>query len=72
LRPRTKRLIDNFDLVVTSRWPTMQDIRLPRWGRWLLKLLSDWRYRLQIYSCPIELKWMQRYFKLRKPKEESL
>lgn len=72
LRPRTKRLIDNFELVVTSRWPTLQDIRLPRWGRWLLKLLSNWRYRLQIYSYPIELKWMQRYFKLRKPKEESL
>jgi radical SAM superfamily enzyme YgiQ (UPF0313 family) len=72
LRPHTKRLIDNFELVVTSRWPTMQDIRLPRWGRWLLKLLSDWRYRLRVYSFPIELRWMQRYFKLRKPKEESL
>ena len=72
LRPHTKRLIDNFELVVTSRWPTMQDIRLPRWGRWILKLLSDWRYRLQVYSFPIELRWMQRYFKLRKPKEESL
>jgi len=72
LRPHTKRLIDNFELVVTSRWPTMQDIRLPRWGRWILKLLSDWRYRLQIYSYPYELKWLQRYFKLRKPREESL
>ena len=72
LRPRTKRLIDNFDVVVTSRWPTRQDIRLPRWGRWLLKLLSDWRYRLQIYSYPFELEWLQRYFKLRKPKEESV
>jgi radical SAM superfamily enzyme YgiQ (UPF0313 family) len=72
LRPPTKRLIDNFELVVTSRWPTMQDIRLPRWGRWLLKLLSDWRYRLRFYSFPFELRWTQRYFKLRKPKEESL
>ena len=72
LRPRTKRLIDNFELVITSRWPTMQDIRLPRWGRWSLKLLSDWRYRLRVYSFPVELRWMQRYFKLRKPKEESL
>ena len=72
LKPHTKRLIDNFDMVVTSRWPTAQDIRLPRWGRWLLKLLSDWRYRLHVYSFPIELKWMQQYFKLRRPKEESL
>jgi hypothetical protein len=37
-----------------------------------LKLLSDWRYRLSFYSFPFELKWTQRYFKLRKPKEESL
>jgi len=72
LRPHTKRLIDNFELVITSRWPTMQDISLPRWGRWLLKLLSDWRYRLSFYSFPFELRWTQRYFKLRKPKEESL
>ena len=33
LRPTTKRLIDNFELVVSSRWPTVQDIRLPPWGR---------------------------------------
>ena len=41
LRPRTKQLIDNFELVVSSRWPTVQDIRLPRWGRWVLKTLSQ-------------------------------
>ncbi len=72
LRPRTKRLIDNFELVVSSRWPTLQDIRLPFWGRRLLKILSDWRYRLRIYSYPIELKWAQRLLELRKPKVESL
>jgi anaerobic magnesium-protoporphyrin IX monomethyl ester cyclase len=72
LRPATKRLIDNFDVVVTSRWPTIQDIRLPAWGRRLLKLLSDWRYRFRIYSYPFELKWMRQYLRLRIPKEESL
>ena len=70
--PRIKRLIDNFDVVVTSRWPTIQDIRLPGWGRRLLKLLSDWRYRLKVYSFPVELKWTRQYFRLRNPKEESL
>ncbi len=72
LRPRTKRLIDNFELVVSSRWPTVQDIRLPGWGRRLLKVLSDWRYRLGIYSFPVELKGAQRFLELRKPKVESL
>jgi anaerobic magnesium-protoporphyrin IX monomethyl ester cyclase len=72
LKPRTKRLIDNFDLVVSSRWPTIQDIRLPAWGRWLLKALSGWRYRLRVYALPLELKWAQRAINLRKPKMESL
>jgi anaerobic magnesium-protoporphyrin IX monomethyl ester cyclase len=72
LRPRTKRLIDNFELVVSSRWPTVQDIRLPSWGRWLLRALSRWRYRLRVYSAPWELRWAQRVIDLRKPKAESL
>lgn len=72
LRPRTKRLIDNFELVVSSRWPTLQDIRLPAWGRRTLEILGGWRYRLGIYSFPLELKWAQRVINLRKPKLESL
>jgi anaerobic magnesium-protoporphyrin IX monomethyl ester cyclase len=72
LRPTTKRLIDNFELVVSSRWPTVQDMRLPRWGRWALQSLSSWRYRLGIYSFPLELRWMQQFIELRKPKLESL
>jgi radical SAM superfamily enzyme YgiQ (UPF0313 family) len=72
LRPSTKRLVDNFELVVSSRWPTVQDIRLPSWGRWLLKTLSAWRFRLGFYAAPLELKWAQRAIDLRKPKVESL
>jgi anaerobic magnesium-protoporphyrin IX monomethyl ester cyclase len=72
LRLPTKRLIDNFELVVSSRWPTVQDIRLPNWGRLTLKALSSWRYRLGIYGAPLELKWTQQFIELRKPKAESL
>jgi len=72
LRRRTKRSIDNFELVVSSRWPTVQDVRLPNWGRTVLKALSDWRYRLKFYSLPLELKLAQRVIDLRKPKVESL
>ena len=72
LQPGTKRRIDNFELVVSSRWPTVQDIRLPAWGRWMLKALSDWRYRLGVYTLPLELKFAQRVINLRKPKWESL
>jgi anaerobic magnesium-protoporphyrin IX monomethyl ester cyclase len=71
LKPATKRLIDNFELVVASRWPTIQDIRIPAWSRWLLKILSSWRYRLGVYAFPKELDWAQRFIELRKPKLES-
>lgn len=67
-----KRRLDDFEIVVASRWPTRQDIRLPAWGRRLLKALSAWRYRLKVYAFPFELQWAQRMIDLRKPKEESL
>jgi anaerobic magnesium-protoporphyrin IX monomethyl ester cyclase len=72
LKRKTKRLIDNFETVVSSRWPTVQDIRAPRWSRALLKTLSSWRYAARIYAYPQELRWAQRFITLHKPKEESL
>ena len=36
------------------------------------KTLSTWRYRLGVYTAPLELKWAQRAIDLRKPKAESL
>jgi len=72
LRLKTKRLIDNFETVVASRWPTVQDIRAPRWGRMLLQMLSAWRYTLRVYMFPLELRWAQQFIDLRKPKRESL
>jgi radical SAM superfamily enzyme YgiQ (UPF0313 family) len=72
LRRRTKKLIDNFETVVSSRWPTVQDIRAPRWSRALLQGLSAWRYSSEIYRYPKELQWAQRFIDLRRPKQESL
>ena len=69
---RIKRRIDNFELVVSSRWPTAQDILLPGWGRSLLRALSAWRYRFGVYDFPVELRFAQRMVQLRKPQFESL
>lgn len=69
---RIKHRIDNFELVISSRWPTIQDIQLPAWGRATLKGLSSWRYRTGFYSWPVELLWAQRLIALRKPRLESL
>jgi radical SAM superfamily enzyme YgiQ (UPF0313 family) len=72
LKRKTKDLIDNFELVISSRWPTVQDIRAPKWSRTLLKSLSAWRYASRIYAYPKELRWAHQFVNLRKPKEESL
>ncbi len=72
LKPSTKRRIDNFRLVVSSRWPTVQDARLSPWGRRSLQALSAWRYRLGFYNFPYELQLMQWLAHLRKPEVESL
>ena len=72
LKRKTKRLIENFEVVVGSRWPTVQDIRAPRWSRALLKTLSAWRYASHIYRFPKELRWAHQFIDLRKPKQESL
>jgi radical SAM superfamily enzyme YgiQ (UPF0313 family) len=69
---RIKRRIDGFEMVVNCRWPTVQDIYLPRWGRAVLKALSSWRYALGVYEYPFELRWAQHYMNLRKPRFESL
>ncbi|HYM10057.1 MAG TPA: radical SAM protein [Bryobacterales bacterium] len=72
LPEHVKRRIDDFELVVNSRWPTVQDIHLRQWGRTLLQSLSSWRYRLGIYDFPVELAWAQKLVNLRKPRLESL
>jgi len=72
LKRKTKKLIDNFEVVVNSRWPTVQDIRAPRWSRALLKTLSSWRYAARVYAFPKELRLAQQFIALRKPKQESL
>jgi anaerobic magnesium-protoporphyrin IX monomethyl ester cyclase len=72
LKQKTKNLIDNFEVVISSRWPTVQDIRAPRWSRALLQSLSSWRYAAGIYAFPKELRMAQQFITLRKPKQESL
>lgn len=72
LKTRTKRLIDNFETVISSRWPTVQDVKLRVWQRWMLKALADWRYRCRIYALPFELRAVRRAINLRRPKVESL
>jgi radical SAM superfamily enzyme YgiQ (UPF0313 family) len=72
LPPRVRRRIRDFETVMNSRWPTTQDVRLPRWGRAILQTLSSWRYAAGAYAHPAELRFAQKLVRLREPKLESL
>jgi len=68
----TQRRIDDFRVVLGSRWPTVQDPDLSPWGRRALRALSSWRYRSGFYAAPLELRAMQRLTRLRRPEVESV
>ncbi len=72
LKPKTRKLIDNFELVVTTTWPTVQDIQASKFSRRILKILGSWRYLTRIYTAPRELQFAQDWVRLRRPKEESI
>ena len=72
LPPHIARRIHDFETVMNSRWPTTQDMRLPGWGRTLLKSLSSWRYAAGAYDFPGELRLAQKLVRLRQPRLESL
>ena len=72
LKRKTKRLIDNFEIVIASRWPTIQDLEAPVWSRMLLKTLATWRYAMHFYRFPLELRVADKFIQLRKPKKVGL
>jgi radical SAM superfamily enzyme YgiQ (UPF0313 family) len=72
LPPELRRKIRGFETVMNARFPTVQDWRLPRWARALLKGLGSWRYSLGAFDNPFELRWAQKIVRLRQPRLESL
>jgi anaerobic magnesium-protoporphyrin IX monomethyl ester cyclase len=63
----TRRRVRNFESVINAYYPTVTDMRLQgQWKRWL-QLLSSWRYRMEYYDWPYELKALQRLVHYRRP-----
>src|SRR5260370_13306493 len=72
LKRKTKKLIDNFEIVIGSRWPTVQDILAPKWSSALLKTLSSCRYAIGTYLFPIELQCANQFIILPTPQRVHL
>lgn len=62
-----RRKIRNFETVINAYYPTVTDMRLHGAMRHLLKTLSGWRYKLDFYAAPYELKALQKMLRYRRP-----
>jgi radical SAM superfamily enzyme YgiQ (UPF0313 family) len=70
-RDSVRRRVRDFETVINAYYPTVTDMRLAGSYRHLLKALSGWRYKLQFYGYPYELKAMQRFMHYRRPETQG-
>lgn len=62
-----RRKVRDFETVINAFYPTVTDVRLKGTMRYLLKTLAGWRYKLEFYANPLELKVLQRLIHYRRP-----
>jgi anaerobic magnesium-protoporphyrin IX monomethyl ester cyclase len=72
LSPRLRNRIQDFTTVLGCRFPTVTDIRSPRWGKAALRSLATWRYGLRRYGRPWELDLSKRFIRLWDPRVSGL
>lgn len=71
LKPYMIDKIKNFESVLNAYYPTVSDIKLNRRRTSLLKLAGAWRYKLNFYTLPKEIRLLQVLFKYRQPEKEG-
>ncbi len=67
LTPEMIDKIKNFETVLNAYYPTVSDIRMKSYQRKLIRMLSGFRYRNNLYKFPYELKTLQRIWQYRQP-----
>ncbi len=72
LTPRMRQRVDDFARVLACRFPTIQDARISRASKMVLRNLARWRYATRRYDNPWELRLARRFIRLREPQIESL
>jgi len=72
LSARLRRRIVDFTTVLGCRFPTIMDIRASAWGKSALRALASWRYRLQRYDDPWELRVSRKLVRQWDPRVMSL
>jgi radical SAM superfamily enzyme YgiQ (UPF0313 family) len=72
LSERGRQRVRDFATVLGCRFPTVQDVRLPGWGKALLSGTASWRWETRTYSRPFELAALRRIIPLKRPEAEGL
>jgi anaerobic magnesium-protoporphyrin IX monomethyl ester cyclase len=62
-----RRRIRDFERVLNAFYPTATDPSLGRWWRRALRGVSAWRYALEVYRHPLELRALQRLVAYQRP-----
>jgi anaerobic magnesium-protoporphyrin IX monomethyl ester cyclase len=68
LTPEMVDKIKNFETVLNGYYPTLSDIKLSSFQRKLMRSISSWRYKNNIFHYPYEIKALQKFWlKYRQP-----
>ena len=59
--------VRNFERVINAFYPTVTNRALTPWRRAVLRAASGWRYRLQYYTAPYELRALHRLMGYQRP-----
>ncbi len=71
LKPKIMNKIHNFNTVFNGFYPTFTDVKLTPFMIKLLKTISYWRYKTQIYNYPKEIRFFHKILKYRQPEIEG-
>ena len=64
---RVRRRVRDFERVLNAYYPTTTDPRLTKPRRLLLRAESAWRYGLEMYRAPFELRALHRLVRYQRP-----
>ena len=72
LTPEMVDKVKNFETVINARFPSTTDAKLTSLQRSVMKNISSWRYNMDFYKFPYELKALQKYWlRYRRPETEG-
>ena len=72
LTDKLRQRIRDFVTVMRCRFPTVMDVRSPRWATAALRTAAAWRYRYKRYDHPWELNVAQRLLRPADPRVTGL